>query len=108
MSSALLTDMQFGLAYAETHQVAVVVVVPASRHQEALDAIVAVAGIRLPFSGCQARVPTGGSLAVRMCLEPVPENAFVVLFTGWGATIADSEEMVRWRNAARQVISRIA
>ena len=104
----MMADIQYAWKYANQHRASVVVVVTPERYQVALGALVACAGNKYPFGGRSAALATGGRVAVLTVLEPVVERPFNIMFAGWSqnVTAAESEEMIRWRKAADQVIAR--
>ncbi len=103
----MMAEIQYALRCATLNRNHVALVVPPEHHVEALNLLVAHAGDGA-FGGRSLRVAEGGCLSVMSVKEPVFEEPFDVLFTGWGQTTAVAEEMNRWRKAASQVHTRVA
>lgn len=103
----MMAEIQYALRCATVSRNHVVLVVPPEQHGVALALLVAHSG-EGAFGGRSLRPSEGGCLSVMSVKEPVFEEPFDVLFTGWGQVTATAEEMNRWRKAASQVLTRVA
>jgi hypothetical protein len=105
----MLADMEYALRHANTHHCTVIVVVPPDQLEQALTNLVAMAGDQGVFGGRSLLGVSGSRLTIADVMSPVGVAPFDVLFVGWGSLKATaSEEMTRWRKAARQIVTRAA
>jgi len=99
-------NIQYALNHAVAHNSHVIVVVPEARYKEATLFLVAEATDKRPFGGRTLYLGEGGLISMRACSDVPPSEDFMVMFVGWGSATG-AEEMTRWKNAARQVITRL-
>lgn len=107
----MIADLMYARSIANTRPTWVVVVVPPESIEDAQTALAAVANGH-PFGGRTLALPSGGKLSLAQALDDVfvpADTTFHVMFSGWGnAKTTNSEEMAKWRTAARTSISRAA
>lgn len=97
----MLIEMQHALKHTETSHLPMVVVVSAEDLSAAQKALICMAGDKHPFSGRTLHTPRG-RLTVRASNETPPSGEYLVAFLS--GTDMGAEEMVRWKNAAQQII----
>jgi len=105
----MFADMTYAGDHAFREKAWVVVVVPPEVWDRAQNALVAVA-TGFPFGGRTAVFPGGGRLSLSKAADPMfLDPPFDVMFLGWGGGRQGAttiQEMVRWREKARAVVSR--
>ena len=99
----MLTEMLHALNHTETNRIPLVVVVSEDTFAQAQRALICLAGVKHPFSGRTLQTPRG-TLTVRASNEMPPPGEYAVAFLA-GRDMT-GEEMVRWKNAAQQVVVR--
>lgn len=97
----MLTEMLHALKHTESSRIPMMVVVSEDTLAQAQRALICLAGDKHPFSGRTLKTPRG-TLTVRASNEMPPPGEYVVAFLA-GKDMT-GEEMVRWKNAAQQVV----
>ncbi len=103
----MIVDFLFARDFATTRQAWLVVVLPPEAMEAGTIALVATAKGD-PFGGRTLALPQGGKVSIACAAEPVfPKGKeFHVMFAGWGGKATQAKEMVRWRTAAKSIVTR--
>ena len=107
----LIEALMFGLRQIKANPIWLVVVTPGENLEPARRFLSGLLPANAKFSGRTARLPHGGTLSIVASEEEVfvPSGTpFTAMFIGWGdAKDANMADMMRWKAAASQVVSKV-